>query len=234
MSTGGCNGSTQVEQQGPGPDEVVVETSATPSRAVIWLHGLGADGHDFEPIVPALRAPDTRFVFPHAPVRPITINGGMGMRAWFDIDSLDRDMSLDEVGLAESVARVHALVQRERDRGIAADHILIAGFSQGGAIALVAGLTVDPAPAGIIALSTFITQRYQPTLASTIKDPSVPVFMAHGTQDPVVQFAFGQHAAQFLVDHGITVDWHQYPMGHAVCPPEIEHIGAWMRQRLDV
>ena len=212
--------------------EVIVETGPEPTSAIIWLHGLGADGHDFEPMVPELAVPDARFVFPHAPMRPITINGGMTMRGWFDIDSLDRDMSLDQQGLDESVGRVHALVQRERDRGIADDRVIVAGFSQGGAIALLAGLTLVPAPAGIVALSTFIPVRYQPTLAGQIHDRTVPVFMAHGMNDPVVQMQFGKQAAQFLVDNGLTVDWHQYAMPHGVCPPEVQHIGAWLRARL--
>jgi phospholipase/carboxylesterase len=218
------------EQQDPG--EVVVEIGPEPTAAIIWLHGLGADGNDFASIVPELGVAELRFVFPHAPMRPITVNGGMTMRGWFDIDSLDRDMSLDLQGLQQSISRIHALVQRERDRGIADDRILIAGFSQGGTIALLAGLTLDPSPAGILALSTFIPVRYQATLAGQIHDTSVPIFMAHGSFDPVVQMPAGKQAAQFLVDNGLTVDWHEYGMPHAVCPPEVQHIGQWLRQRL--
>jgi phospholipase/carboxylesterase len=214
------------------PGEVVVETGAEPTAAIIWLHGLGADGNDFPPIVPELAVPEARFVFPHAPMRPITVNGGMSMRGWFDIDSLDRDMSLDLEGLEQSVGRVHALVQRERDRGIDHDRIVVAGFSQGGAIALLAGLTLAPSPAGIVALSTFIPVRYQATLAGQIRDTAVPLFMAHGSFDPVVQMPFGKQAAQFLVDNGLTVDWHEYGMPHGVCPQEVQHIGQWLRERL--
>lgn len=213
---------------------VIVETGDQPDAAVIWLHGLGADGHDFEPIVPALGVSDVRFLFPHAPVRPITINGGMPMRGWFDIDSLDRDMALDEAGLAESVARVEGLVAAQRAAGIAAERIVIAGFSQGGSIAILSALTMDPAPAGLIALSTFIPTRYQPVLAERIRNTDIPVFMAHGAADPVVQLPYGKAAAQFLVDQGLTVDWHQYPMPHAVCPPEVSQIGAWLRSILQL
>jgi phospholipase/carboxylesterase len=214
------------------PGEVVIETGAAPNSAIIWLHGLGADGNDFAPIVPELGVVDARFIFPHAPVRPITVNGGMAMRGWFDIDSLDRNMSLDEPGMEESVARVCDLVQRERDRGIADDRIIIAGFSQGGAIALLAGLTMKPSPAGVIALSTFIPVMYQETLAGRLHDRDIPIFMAHGEHDPVVQMPFGQQAAEFLVNQRFTVDWYQYAMPHAVSPPEVRHIGEWIRERL--
>jgi phospholipase/carboxylesterase len=214
------------------PGEVVVETGASPTSAIIWLHGLGADGNDFAPIVPELGVANARFIFPHAPVRPITVNGGMAMRGWFDIDTLDRNMSLDEPGMSESVSRVEGLVQRERERGIADDRIVIAGFSQGGAIALLAGLTMQPSPTGVIALSTFIPVMYQETLAGRFTNRDIPIFMAHGEHDPVVQLPFGQQAAQFLVDNRFTVDWYQYAMPHAVCPPEVQHIGEWLRERL--
>lgn len=215
-----------------GPGEVVIETGAEPDAAVIWLHGLGADGHDFEPIVPHLGVEGVRFVFPHAPERPITVNQGFRMRAWFDIDSLDREMALDEEGLAESVDRVAALYREQVELGVAPERIVIAGFSQGGTVALLSGLTLDPAPAGILALSTFIPPRYREALAGRIRNTSLPVFMAHGSQDPVVLPDFGTAARSFLEEQGLEPEWHTYPMPHAVCPEEIAHIGEWLRRAL--
>ena len=209
-------------------ESVEIETGRDePQGSVIWLHGLGADGHDFEPIVPELRLPEDlplRFVFPHAPMRPVTINGGMKMRAWFDILSLDRDGLADEAGVRESTATLEVLIQREIERGIDASNIVIAGFSQGGAIAMQAALRSKQKLAGLMALSTYLP------LASELGDEVVklPIFMAHGTFDPVLPIALGRESADLLLAKGLDVEWHDYPMAHAVCAEEIDDIRRWL------
>ncbi len=214
-------------------DTVEIETGPTPSGAVIWLHGLGADGHDFEPIVPELRIPDAlplRFVFPHAPVRPVTINGGMAMRAWYDIVSLDRGGPADEEGIRASGEILDALIRREQDRGMRADRIAVAGFSQGGAIALHSGLRFPERLAGLMALSTYLPLRS--SFADEVPDGSanhdLPIFMAHGTFDPVLPFEAGASSRDLLVAAGYDVEWHDYPMAHGVCPDEVAHIRTWL------
>lgn len=213
------------------PETVEKETAPNPEWTVLWLHGLGADGHDFAPIVPELLRPGwpaLRFVFPHAPVRPVTINGGMRMRAWYDI----REMSLlnraDAEGVRESVATVEALIAREGERGIPPERILLAGFSQGGAVTLAAaanGLQV----AGFIALSTYLPVPPQtPPAANANKSP---IFMAHGTFDPVVPLAAGQLGAQQMQALGFDVDWRVYPMQHQVSAEEMADLSTWMDAR---
>ncbi|WP_240095476.1 alpha/beta hydrolase [Thermomonas flagellata] len=211
------------------------QTGPDPQWAVLWLHGLGADGHDFAPIVPELvRAgwPPLRFVFPHAPVRPVTINGGMRMRAWYDIRDLDLAHRADLAGVDASVAEVEALIAREAARGIPPQRLLLAGFSQGGAITLAAGLARRQPLAGLVALSTYLPlpaetarQRMQPEASAQ------PVFLAHGRLDPVVPFAAGEAAAAALRRFGFGVDWHAYPMQHAVCAEEIADLGDWLQAR---
>ncbi|MGH8128182.1 MAG: alpha/beta hydrolase [Gammaproteobacteria bacterium] len=213
------------------PGSVRIEP-ATPARAsVIWLHGLGADGHDFEPIVPQFGlAADlpARFVFPHAPVRPVTLNGGMPMRAWFDIDRLDFEArSWDESGVAASVARVEALVTAEIAAGIERSRIVIAGFSQGGTIALEYLIRHGTGLAGIMALSTFHPAGINGVAAPDGSRPEI--FAAHGTADPVVAYALGERSLAAFARAGYTVRWHRYPMVHQVCPPEIAAIGAWLQ-----
>jgi len=211
------------------PQTVEVETGSEPSASVIWLHGLGADGHDFEPIVPELRLPDTlplRFVFPHAPVRPVTLNGGMAMRAWYDIISLDRNGPVDAAGINESSALLESLIAREEQRGINPGRIVLAGFSQGGAIAINTVLRAGRKFAGLMALSTWLALRE--TLQADSVDASTPVFMAHGRFDPMIPMQYGRSAADALVDAGFDVDWHDYPMAHAVCPQEIDDIRNWL------
>ena len=209
-------------------ESVEIETGRDePQGSVIWLHGLGADGHDFEPIVPELRLPEefgVRFIFPHAPMRPVTINGGMKMRAWFDILSFDRDGLADEAGVRASTEILEDLIRRERDRGIDASKIVVAGFSQGGAIAIHAALRSKQALAGLMALSTYLP------LASELGDEAVklPIFMAHGTFDPVLPMALGRESADLLLSKGFDVEWHDYPMAHAVCAEEIEDIRRWL------
>jgi phospholipase/carboxylesterase len=210
-------------------ETVEVCTGDKPVGSVIWLHGLGADGHDFEPIVPELDLPSTlplRFIFPHAPIRPVTINGGMAMRAWYDILSLDTAGRADASGVQESTAILEALIDREIDRGIAADKIVIAGFSQGGAIAINTVLQSTRRLAGLMALSTYIPLPAAIDASQGHRD--MPVFMAHGSFDPMLPMQWGRASADRLVDAGFVVEWHEYPMAHAVCPDEIRDIRNWL------
>lgn len=211
------------------------ETGPQPQWSVLWLHGLGADGNDFAPIVPELVRrdwPSIRFVFPHAPVRAVTINGGARMRAWYDIRDMNLANRADSEGVAESVAQVEALIAREAERGIAADRLLLAGFSQGGAITLAAGIARAQPLAGLIALSTYLPMT--PAQAQAALKPeaaSQPVFMAHGQFDPVVPYVGGDMSANALRALGFEVEWHRYPMQHAVCAEEIRDLGDWMGAR---
>lgn len=212
-------------------ETVECSTGENPEFSVIWLHGLGADGHDFEPIVPELDlgGRSVRFVFPHAPVRPVTLNGGMPMRAWFDILSLDRQGRPDEQGIRTSAAQVEALIQKENARGIPSERIVLAGFSQGGAIALHQGLRRAEGLAGIMALSTYLPLADSLEAEASQAASKIPLFMAHGRQDPVLPFAWGKQACERLVTGGYAVQWHAYDMPHAVCAQEINDIGAWLR-----
>ena len=211
------------------------ETGLQPQWSVLWLHGLGADGNDFAPIVPELVRrdwPSIRFVFPHAPVRAVTINGGARMRAWYDIRDMNLANRADSEGVAESVAQVEALIAREAERGIAANRLLLAGFSQGGAITLAAGIARAQPLAGLIALSTYLPMT--PVQAQAALKPeaaSQPVFMAHGQFDPVVPYVGGDMSANALRALGFEVEWHRYPMQHAVCAEEIRDLGDWMGAR---
>ena len=211
------------------PDCVEVTAGENPVGSVIWLHGLGADGHDFEPIVPELRLPSDlplRFVFPHAPTRPVTINGGMVMRAWYDIVTLDAEGRADADGVRESTAILEALIAREMERGIPADKIVIAGFSMGGAIAIHTALHTQHALAGLMALSTYLPLPGEVEGSSGSRD--LPVFMAHGSFDPMLPMQWGQLSAQKLEETGFSVEWREYPMAHAVCPQEIADIREWL------
>jgi phospholipase/carboxylesterase len=217
------------------PDCVEVTTGDSVEGSVIWLHGLGADGHDFEPIVPELRLPPElplRFVFPHAPVRPVTLNGGMSMRAWYDIFSLDKDGPIDDAGIRESAATLNALIEREHERGVAYDKIVVAGFSQGGAIALQSTLRFGDKLAGLMALSTYLplqsTLRDEVVDAADSQPKDLRIFMAHGTNDPVLPFHLGTGSHEALQSIGYTVEWHEYPMQHGVCPEEIADIRTWL------
>ena len=211
------------------------ETAANPRHSVIWLHGLGADGNDFAPIVPTLvdpAWPALRFVFPHAAVRPVTINGGMPMRAWYDIAAADLVMRQDEAGIRASVAEVEALIAREHERGVSSEHILLAGFSQGGAIALAAGLRHAQTLAGIIALSTYVPMLSTLAAERHAANAATPIFWGHGSADPVVPMPRGSESRDLLLALGYTVDWHTYPMAHAVCPEEIADLRSWLGLRL--
>ena len=201
-------------------------TDSPPSGSVIWLHGLGADGHDFEPIVPQLRLPDVplRYVLPHAPLRPVTINNGIAMPAWFDVIGLERRSRQDEDGIRKAESQLHQLIRRENERGIASDSIVLAGFSQGAALALHTGLRFPERLAGIIGLSTFLPLAWTVDAEALEANRATPIFLAHGTLDPLVPPALGEEARDFLRARGFRVEWKTYPMEHAVCPAEIAHI----------
>jgi phospholipase/carboxylesterase len=226
----------QVGQESGADQEMVeISTGPAPTAAVIWLHGLGADGHDFEPIVPELMwpgAPDIRFIFPHAPVRPVTINGGMAMRAWYDIVSLTGDRDSDQRGIADSVNRAASLVSRERERGIEPGRIVVAGFSQGGAIALQLAIRYPETLAGLIALSTYLLLEHRIENDRHEANMKLPVFVGHGTSDPMVPYFLGQALSEKLLAMGHPVESHSYPMQHAVCPDEIADLSAWLRNTL--
>jgi phospholipase/carboxylesterase len=213
---------------------VELEPPASPDAAVIWLHGLGADGNDFVPIVPHLglgRTHGIRFVFPHAPSIPVTLNMGMVMPAWYDISRMDA-MRHDEAGLRRSAAQVLRLVEREVERGIDTKRIVLAGFSQGGAVALHLGLRMDRPLAGILALSTYMLVRQKLADERHAANAATPVLMMHGTHDPMVPIGWGEAARDALKALGQPVTWATWPMQHEVCLEEIEAIGAWLRQRL--
>jgi phospholipase/carboxylesterase len=214
---------------------VTIEPESAARASVIWLHGLGADGHDFEPIVPYLgldAGAAVRFVFPHAPRRGVSINMGLIMPAWYDIRSLERGGDLDEPGIADSAEKVRALISREGERGVPPERVVLAGFSQGGAIALHVGLRHTPPLAGILALSTYLLEgeTLQSEMAEASK--SVPIFQAHGSADPMVAIEYGEASCRRLVELGCQVEWHVYPMAHEVSPEEIRDIGRGLNARL--
>ncbi len=210
-------------------------TGDNPDAAVIWLHGLGADGHDFEPIVPELHLPQEcaiRFIFPHAPQRPVTLNAGYIMPAWYDIYSLEFDSREDETGIRDSAAAIEDLITRECERGVDSQRIILAGFSQGGVIALFTGLRHTQTLGGIMALSTYLPLQAQLEQERSLANRSTPVFMAHGTQDPVVAYGHGDDSRQRLLQWQQPLEWHDYPMAHSLCPEEIRDIRDWLITRL--
>lgn len=218
-------------------ESVVIEPQGEHRASVIWLHGLGADGHDFEPVVPELQLPadvGVRFIFPHAPVRPVTINGGMEMRAWYDIKQISPDGPEDDAGIEAARAEVEALVAAEKQAGIPAERIVLAGFSQGGAIALHTGLRHPERLAGLMGLSTYLPLRDR--LADEAAEPNrgLSVFMAHGSLDPMLPQQLGELSRDLLQEAGYDVAWHSYPMQHQVCLEEIRAIGAWLQPRLEL
>lgn len=213
----------------PMPQTVEVVTGDNPDGSVIWLHGLGADGHDFEPIVPQLQLADgarLRFVFPHAPVQAVTINGGATMRSWYDILSFDTEGRADRDGVIKSSALLEGLIEREIERGIAPNRIVVAGFSQGGAVAMHTALQTDHDIAGLMALSTYMALPEDAAHAVSRKD--LPIFMAHGSFDPVLKLEWARASVDRLIEVGYSVDWREYPMAHAVCPEEINDISVWL------
>jgi phospholipase/carboxylesterase len=216
-------------------ETVEIDPAGPAGGSVIWLHGLGADGRDFEPIVPELRLQghlDLRFIFPHAPVRPVTINGGMSMRAWYDVLTLERDGPFDEAGIRESSQLLVDLIEREHERGIPYDRILLAGFSQGGAIASHTALRFPHRLAGLMALSTYLPlhSKFADEVANTPESSfrELPIFMAHGSFDPVLPMLLGEHTRDLLKSAGFNIEWHEYPMAHAVCAEEIDDIRTWL------
>jgi phospholipase/carboxylesterase len=224
-----------VTRSEPTTPPIEIETAPQPTASVIWLHGLGADGRDFVPIIPDLGLPSdlaVRFVFPHAPHRPVTINRGSVMRAWYDIAETEFGRREDEAGIRESEQTVRGLVQRETERGISSERIVLAGFSQGGAMVLHTGLRLPQRLAGIMALSTYLP------LADTLKaeghqaNADVPIFMAHGTDDPIIPVSLGQQSADLLIRSGANLEWRTYEMEHSVCGEEIGDIAAWLARVL--
>lgn len=212
-------------------DALEITTGTKPASAVIWLHGLGADGHDFAPIVPELGLPAgmaVRFIFPHAPLLPVTINNGYVMPAWYDVRSLDLRQTEDETGIRASQQQVEALIRLEEARGIPASRIVLAGFSQGGAIALHTGLRHEAPLAGVLALSTYLPLPDTLDTEASPTNAHLPIFMAHGTADSVIPVAQGIASRNRLQDHSYRVEWREYPMAHSVCPGEITDIGQWL------
>jgi phospholipase/carboxylesterase len=214
-------------------DHIELEPDSTAIASVIWLHGLGADGHDFEPIVPELKLPETlpiRFIFPHAPVRSVTINGGEEMRAWYDF--VPHSETAGNEDIVESTAQINAFLAREIDRGIPASKIILAGFSQGGVIALQTGLRFEHRLAGILALSTYLHDYTATEAERTDANLAIPIMMAHGTQDPMIPIMRAATSRENLVRLGYDVRWFDYPMGHQVCLEEIEEVSRFFQEIL--
>ena len=216
-------------------ETVEVEPDRPADACVLWMHGLGADGHDFESLVPELRleaSPAVRFVFPHAPIRPVTINGGQRMRAWYDIAGFDRRAPTDEAGIRESAAALGELVRRERERGIPAERIVVAGFSQGGAMALFLGPRWPERLGGVVALSTYLPLPHTLAKEAHPANAAVPLFQAHGSFDPLVPQALGEQTRETLRALGYDVDWRSYPMPHSLCAQEVEDLREFLLRAL--
>jgi phospholipase/carboxylesterase len=219
-------------------ETIELETGDNPATSIIWMHGLGADGNDFVPIVNELDlsgAPAIRFIFPHAPMQPVTINNGHVMRAWYDVSFGDlegRSRKADEKGVRASQNAIGRLVEREMARGVSARDIVLAGFSQGGAIALQTGLRYPQQLAGVMALSTYLPLAESFAQEAAPANCRTPVFMAHGTHDPVVPYAMGTKSRDILTQAGYAVEWHDYAMQHSVCMEEVQDIGAWITRVL--
>jgi len=212
------------------------QTGANPDAAVIWMHGLGADGNDFVPIVNEMRLPASpaiRFVFPHAPVRPVTLNNGFRMRAWYDLSAGDITNRADLPGVRTSQTQIDALIAREKTRGIAARRIVLAGFSQGGVIAIQTGVRYPERLAGIVALSTYVVQPEKLAEEGTPANRDIPIFMAHGTYDPMIRLEWGEASRRALVAAGYKVEWHTYPMQHSVVMEEIDAVKAFLGKVLE-
>ena len=213
--------------------DVTLEPAVPATATVVLLHGLGADGWDFVPIVGELRLPmPVRFIFPHAPERPVTVNAGYVMRAWYDIRSFTPDGRADAAGLAESVQRVNKYLEMEAERGISTERTVLAGFSQGGAVALSAGLRFPRQLAGLLALSTYLPFPARLGAERSSANAGVPILMCHGRMDPIVEIGMGLEARAALEAQGYPVEWREYPMEHEVCAAELEEIGRWLTQRL--
>lgn len=214
---------------------VIIEPETAQKASVIWLHGLGADGHDFEPIVPELHLPEglgVRFVFPHAPVRAVTINGGMQMRAWYDVRHMDLRLQEDADSIIDSAEITRNYIEAEIAGGIPADKIILAGFSQGGAIALYAGLRYPEKLAGLLALSAYLPLPARLASEGCDANKTVDIMMAHGIYDPVIPVVAGKQSCELLQQLGYRANWRTYPMQHAVCLEEIKDISDWLKSRL--
>ncbi|GAB1233619.1 alpha/beta hydrolase [Ferrigenium sp. UT5] len=214
---------------------ITLNSGANPRFSVIWLHGLGASGEDFVPVAQELHLPQAvRFIFPHAPARPVTINGGHVMPAWYDIGSSEIDAEQDAAGIAATRHEIEKLIAREVGRGIAPGHLFVAGFSQGGAIALHTGLHAQEKLGGILALSTYLPLADTTRAAGVRRALGTPIFMAHGLHDPVLPCALGKQSAARLQHLGFTPDWHDYAMPHSVCMEEIRDIERWLRKQMEI
>ncbi|WP_285903154.1 alpha/beta hydrolase [Alkalimarinus sediminis] len=212
---------------------IEIEPKKKADASVIWLHGLGANGHDFEPIVPELNLPESaaiRFILPHAPSIPVTVNGGYVMPAWYDVLEMDIDRTIDEAQLLQSVAEVHKLIQREQERGIASERIIVVGFSQGGAVGYHAALTYPEKLGGLLGLSTYFATAQ--TIAPNPVNQNIPIKVYHGSLDPVVSESLGRKGYEDLLALGYQAEYETYPMEHQVCLEEIEDISAWLQQQL--
>lgn len=218
--------------QEPDLSRIEINPSQPAKHTIIWLHGLGADGNDFVPIVPELQLPSSmavRFIFPHAPTMPITINNGHEMRAWYDIASLDIDRNnVDYIGIAKSNAFINDMIEQEVARGIPTENIILAGFSQGAVIALTTGLLYHKKLGGILALSGYLPP--EALIKANAANKKTPIFLAHGSDDPVLPFALGMAAHAGLSEAGHDVDWHSYPIPHSVCAPEIHDMSRWIQK----
>lgn len=215
---------------------LIIDPPGKATYSVIWMHGLGADGNDFVPVVPLLglpQKPGIRFIFPHAPFRPVTINDGQIMRAWFDIYSLSTDGNLDEKGISHSAELITDLIAREEASGIQASQIFLAGFSQGAAMALLIGLQFPKKLAGMIALSGFLPYPQKILGAAPPANKQTPIFIAHGTEDPIVPYHFGKMTSDALQQACYPVTWHSYPMPHCVCDAEIADLSIWIQEQLN-
>jgi phospholipase/carboxylesterase len=216
-------------------ENIEIETAPNPQASIIWLHGLGADGHDFVPLVRELDLkglPGIRFVFPHAAAIPVTINGGYVMRAWYDITGAELMRREDEVGLRDSQRDVEALIAREKARGIPASNIVLAGFSQGCAMTLQTGLRHPEKLAGMLCLSGYLPLADKVVHERTEESLDTPIFMAHGRQDNVVPIARAEQSRDLLVSMGYQVEWHEYMMAHTLCLQEVQDISAWLKKVL--
>jgi phospholipase/carboxylesterase len=211
-------------------ETIIIESSQPIQQSVIWLHGLGADGHDFSPIVPELNIPHTRFIFPHAPHQPITMNNGYEMRAWYDLYGLTLQTKQDEAGMRAMQQEIESLIEAEQAQGISADKIVLAGFSQGGAMAFFTGLRYPKRLAGILALSTYVSLKEKLADEAHQANKDTPIFMAHGSFDSIITLDTCLVSRRLLEDLDYRIEWHEYPMAHSVCSEEIEDIACFLKQ----